>query len=123
MKYFISFFQKFLLPKELPKKLGRWNIENCNEKLKVKVDLSNEDHCGPCGQYVKKQRVKQYLEIDMSLLLKIVMNVRGISERCGVVVSHFVREIPFGVGSNLLVCNNMSFLHKHLRIPVLCLYY
>jgi hypothetical protein len=59
MKYFISFFQKFLLPKELPKQLGRWNIEKCNEKLKVKVDLSNEDHCGPCGQYVKTQMDKQ----------------------------------------------------------------
>ena len=32
--------------------LGRWNIDYCNQKINNKVDLSNEDHCGPCGQYV-----------------------------------------------------------------------
>jgi hypothetical protein len=37
--------------KELPKPLGRWRMENCNNKTNNKVDLSNEDHCGPCGQY------------------------------------------------------------------------
>jgi hypothetical protein len=55
MKYIVSFLQKFL-PKELPKPLGRWNIEKCNEKLKLKVDMTNEDHCGPCGQYVQKKK-------------------------------------------------------------------
>ena len=39
------------MSKELPKKLGRWNIEQCNKKMNYKIDLSNEDHCGPCGQY------------------------------------------------------------------------
>ena len=33
------------------KHLGRWNIENCTNKINKKIDLSNEDHCGPCGQY------------------------------------------------------------------------
>jgi len=37
--------------KELPKPLGRWRMESCNNKTNNKVDLSNEDHCGPCGQY------------------------------------------------------------------------
>ena len=32
--------------------LGRWNIEHCDMKMSKKVDLSNEDHCGPCGQYI-----------------------------------------------------------------------
>lgn len=32
--------------KELPKPLGRWRMENCNNKTNNKVDLSNEDHCG-----------------------------------------------------------------------------
>jgi len=40
-----------MLPKELPKPVGRWNIDYCNIKTNKKVDLSNEDHCGPCGQY------------------------------------------------------------------------
>ena len=31
--------------------LGRWNIDYCNKKTNQKIDLSNEDHCGPCGQY------------------------------------------------------------------------
>ena len=31
--------------------LGRWNIDYCNKILDSKIDLANEDHCGPCGQY------------------------------------------------------------------------
>jgi len=31
--------------------LGRWRIEKCNTQMTNKIDLSNEDHCGPCGQY------------------------------------------------------------------------
>jgi hypothetical protein len=50
MKFLVSVIQKFL-PKELPKPTGRWNIDYCNKKTNAKVDLSNEDHCGPCGQY------------------------------------------------------------------------
>ena len=34
-----------------PAPLGRWKIETCNIKLNNKIDLSNEDHCGPCGEY------------------------------------------------------------------------
>ena len=26
-------------------------MEQCNKKINDKIDLSNEDHCGPCGQY------------------------------------------------------------------------
>ena len=33
------------------KVLGRWNIDYCDKKMKNKIDLANEDHCGPCGQY------------------------------------------------------------------------
>ena len=33
------------------KVLGRWNIDYCDKKMKHKIDLANEDHCGPCGQY------------------------------------------------------------------------
>jgi hypothetical protein len=42
---------KNLLSKDLPKPMGRWGMEACNVKINHKVDLSNEDHCGPCGQY------------------------------------------------------------------------
>jgi len=42
---------KQIFSKELPKPIGRWRIEQCNKKMNSKIDLSNEDHCGPCGQY------------------------------------------------------------------------
>jgi len=51
MKYITSIIKK-LLPKEIPKPVGRWRIEQCSVKMNNKIDLSNEDHCGPCGQYV-----------------------------------------------------------------------
>jgi hypothetical protein len=50
MKYIITILRKWL-PQELPKPTGRWRIENCNKQMNSKIDLSNEDHCGPCGQY------------------------------------------------------------------------
>lgn len=45
------FIIKKIFPKELPKPVGRWRLENNNIQLNHKIDLSNEDHCGPCGQY------------------------------------------------------------------------
>jgi len=50
MKYILTIIKRFI-PKELPKPLGRWRIEYCNKQINNKIDLSNEDHCGPCGQY------------------------------------------------------------------------
>ena len=50
MKFLKDILKKFV--KENPKPLGRWNIEYCNTKINQKIDLSNEDHCGPCGQYL-----------------------------------------------------------------------
>ena len=54
MTRFRTFFQQFFTnaatttPKIIP--LGRWNLESCNQKTNQKIDQSNEDHCGPCGQ-------------------------------------------------------------------------
>lgn len=44
--------------KQEKKVLGRWTIESCDKKMNNKIDLSNEDHCGPCGQYILKQTLK-----------------------------------------------------------------
>jgi len=44
--------------KEPKKILGRWNIEYCDKKMNQKVDLSNEDHCGPCGNYILSKKLK-----------------------------------------------------------------
>jgi hypothetical protein len=61
MKFLLHFrtFIKTLLQKEPPKHLGRWKIDYCNNKINGKIDLSNEDHCGPCGEYaLEKKRIK-----------------------------------------------------------------
>ena len=50
MKYITTIIKK-LIPKDPPKPVGRWRIEQCNIQMNNKIDLSNEDHCGPCGQY------------------------------------------------------------------------
>lgn len=54
MKRLVSII-KNIISKEEIKPLGRWNIDYCNKKTNQKVDLSNEDHCGPCGQYAIKK--------------------------------------------------------------------
>jgi hypothetical protein len=42
---------KIILDKDTIKPLGRWNINYCNKITDSKIDLANEDNCGPCGQY------------------------------------------------------------------------
>jgi hypothetical protein len=51
VKTFVKTITDKMTPKSLPKPVGRWSIEECNVKMTNRVDLSNEDHCGPCGQY------------------------------------------------------------------------
>ena len=53
-KYIINII-KNIFSKELPKPIGRWSIEHSTTQIHHKIDLSNEDHCGPCGQYAKNQ--------------------------------------------------------------------
>jgi hypothetical protein len=50
MKFLTTLIRQFF-QKEMPKPLGRWKIDNCNVTMNQKIDLSNEDHCGPCGKY------------------------------------------------------------------------
>jgi hypothetical protein len=54
MQRILHLLNKLLAKKldKVEKPLGRWNIEYCSNKLDKKIDMSNEDHCGPCGQYV-----------------------------------------------------------------------
>jgi len=58
IKYITIFLSK-IIPKELPKPTGRWKIDYCKTKMNNKIDLSNEDHCGPCGQYAKTKTNSQ----------------------------------------------------------------
>jgi hypothetical protein len=50
MKFITSIVKK-ILSKDIINPVGRWKIENCDKKMNLKIDLSNEDHCGPCGHY------------------------------------------------------------------------
>jgi hypothetical protein len=61
MRRLLSILQKFF-PKQPIKPMGRWNNEYCDVKTSQKVDLSNEDHCGPCGQYAlsKQEATRTY---------------------------------------------------------------
>jgi len=56
----MRFLQNLLkkIVKEEKKVLGRWKIESCDQKMNYKIDLSNEDHCGPCGQYILSKLVE-----------------------------------------------------------------
>jgi hypothetical protein len=55
MKKVITILKQFL-PKELPKPVGRWRIEHCEKQLNRKIELSNEDHCGPCSKYILSKK-------------------------------------------------------------------
>ena len=48
---------------EEKKILGRWNIEYCDKRMNNKIDLSNEDHCGTCGEY-RLDKIKTKLNPD-----------------------------------------------------------
>ena len=48
---FLTFILHKIRPKDIPPPVGRWRIEHCHKQMNQKIDLSNEDHCGPCGQY------------------------------------------------------------------------
>ena len=52
-----------MFSKELSKPLGRWKLETCDIKTNHKIDLSNEDHCGPCGQYALNK-----IELNLKIL-------------------------------------------------------
>lgn len=58
MKYFTLLMTR-IFPKTVPLPMGRWKIEYNNRKVDSKIDLSNEDHCGPCGQYALTKQSKK----------------------------------------------------------------
>lgn len=63
MKNIILYFLNLIRGKyHIKPPLGRWNIESCHKKLNNKIDLANEDHCGPCGKYIKKIIETNYLK-------------------------------------------------------------
>jgi hypothetical protein len=58
MKFITAICKRLIKVDNNKKILGRWNIESCEKKMNSKIDLSNEDHCGPCGQYILNKSQK-----------------------------------------------------------------
>jgi len=58
MMRILSVFKSKLFKEPLNPPLGRWQVEKCNIKINNKIDLSNEDHCGPCGQYIINKNIE-----------------------------------------------------------------
>ena len=52
MKIILEFLKLIKVKDSIKPQLGRWNIDTCSVITNRKIDLSNEDHCGPCGQYI-----------------------------------------------------------------------
>ena len=60
----ISVIRNSFLP-ETRISLGRWNTSYATTSINSKVDLANEDHCGPCGQYIL-EKTNQQKKIDFN---------------------------------------------------------
>lgn len=65
MRLFIQIIKSKFLNENM-KPLGRWKLDYCSKKMNRKIDMSNEDHCGPCGQYliIRKQSETETLVSD-----------------------------------------------------------
>ena len=63
LKYVVNILKR-LMPNDIPTPVGRWRRETCNKALNTKIDLSNEDHCGPCGQYALEKIKLNNTKVD-----------------------------------------------------------
>jgi hypothetical protein len=50
MNRIVKVFINRLAPRPSPP-LGRWRLDYCSKTIEHKVNLTNEDHCGPCSYY------------------------------------------------------------------------
>ncbi len=60
MKYFkntiMMMFKKDELIKFRP--LHRWNLDYSYDTINRKIDMANEDNCGPCGKFTLKPTIQ-----------------------------------------------------------------
>lgn len=63
MKFIETLIKKFISNDK--KVLGRWKIVYCDIMINNKIDLSNEDHCGPCGQYILNKTTKNINQLKL----------------------------------------------------------
>ena len=52
--------------------LGRWGTEYDVNQLNTRIDLANEDHCGPCGSYVLNKHNEKRLKENSNKKVLIV---------------------------------------------------
>jgi hypothetical protein len=73
-------FNTRLMKDDMPKPLGRWNIDYCTNKINRKVDFANEDNCGACDQYKKyEDNVNNHFNYQLSMEeLEILFNANVI---------------------------------------------
>ena len=64
IKYILSILKK-VPANEMPIYLGRWRRESCSKALNLKIDLSNEDHCGPCGEYALEKVKSKNTDLEL----------------------------------------------------------
>jgi hypothetical protein len=76
MRYITTIFRRIFLVEPEKKVLGRWNIEYCDKMLNNKIDLSNEDHCGPCGQYSLNKTGNSMIVYKASVKLGVKNNTK-----------------------------------------------
>jgi hypothetical protein len=76
MKYLTTLVRRLFVTEE-KKVLGRWSIEQCDKKMNSKIDLSNEDHCGPCGQYALDKICNTVIPNDRAISKVKSSNTKG----------------------------------------------
>jgi len=52
--------------KSTPYILGRWG-HHTRDKINLKADFANEDHCGTCAHFVSPERISQVKVYDKVL--------------------------------------------------------
>lgn len=57
MKFLINIIKKHRY-NDIARPLGRWRRDTCNKIINNKIDLANEDNCGPCGQYAMSKNIE-----------------------------------------------------------------
>ena len=67
----IAVIKNTQLPDHKKIQLGRWGAISNKIILNLRIDRSNEDHCGPCGQYaIEKQKELEKKELEKKELEK-----------------------------------------------------
>ena len=97
MKIILEFLKFIKVKDSIKPQLGRWNIDTCSVITNRKVDLSNEDHCGPCGQYKVKEVIEPQLNLNLKNITYEKINKSNIDlsneDHCGPCGQYKVKEV------------------------------